>query len=115
MARRELITNKIEKFDDNPMNYHSWKAAFKNMIKNVALSHGEHLSLLIKYTTGTSKQLVQRLRNMYIANPDRGVLELWKKLDDRYGGNAVLVNLFLLFFFFSSGFLWQRDHEDHFG
>jgi hypothetical protein len=38
---------------------------------------------------------VQRLRNPYIANPDKGVLELWEKLDERYGGNAVLVKAHL--------------------
>lgn len=95
MARRELIANKIEKFDDNPMNYHTWKASFNNMIKNVTISPSEELSLLIEYTTRTSKQLVQRLRNAYIANPDKGTAELWRKLDERYGSNAVLVKAHL--------------------
>ena len=38
-------------------------------------------SLLIEYTTRTSKQLVQRIRNTYIEKPDDGVLQLWKRLD----------------------------------
>ena len=38
---------------------------------------------------------MQRLCNTYVANPDKGVLELWKKLDERYGGNAVLVKAHL--------------------
>ena len=61
MARRELIANKIEKFDDNPVNYHTWKASFKNMIRNVGITPSEEFSLLVEYTTLTSKSLVQRL------------------------------------------------------
>jgi hypothetical protein len=91
MARRELIANKIEKFDDNPMNYDTWKASFKNMINNVTITPIEQFSLLIEYTTLTSKQLVQRLRNAYIERQHQGILEIWKKLDERYGCNAVLV------------------------
>ena len=52
------------------------------MIKIVTVSLGEQPSLLIEYTIGTSKRLAQRLRNAYITNPDRWVLELWKKLDE---------------------------------
>ena len=48
--RKEHIANKIEKFDDDPMNYHTWKASFNNIIKNVAISPSEKLSLLVEYT-----------------------------------------------------------------
>lgn len=33
MARRELISNKIERFDNRPENYTNWRAAFKNMTR----------------------------------------------------------------------------------
>ena len=61
MARRELIANKIEKFDDNPVNYHTLKASFNNMIRNFQITPSEEFSLLIEYTTLSSKSLVQRL------------------------------------------------------
>ena len=72
MARRELICNKIEKFDDRPENFHTWKGSFNNMIRGVNLSPSEQLSLMIENTTNKSKHLVQRLGTVYIKKPRRG-------------------------------------------
>jgi len=95
MARRELIANKIEKFDNRPENYNTWKAAFRNMTKDVNVTASEQLALMIEYTTGESKKLVQRLGNAYIENPDVGVRESWKKLGERFGSTAVITNVHL--------------------
>ena len=89
MARRELIANKIEKFDDRPENFNTWKAAFKNMTNDVNITASE------EYTTGESKRLVQRLRNAYVGNPTAGVQESWKKLGERFGSTAVITNVHL--------------------
>ena len=70
----------IEKFDDHPENFNTWKAAFKNMLE---------------YTTSESKRLVQRLRNTYIENPTAGVWESWKKLGERFGSTTVITNVHL--------------------
>ena len=80
MARRELIANKIEKFDHRPENFNTWRAAFKNMTNDVNITANEELALMLEYTTGESKRLVQRLRNAYIENPSAGVRESWKKV-----------------------------------
>ena len=95
MARRELISNKIEKFDDRPENFHTWKGSFNNMIKGVNLSPSEQLSLMIENTTNESKRLVQRLRNAYIENPEEGIKEAWRKLGERFGSNAVVTQVHL--------------------
>ena len=53
-------------------NYHIWRAAFKNMTKDVnimALLAETRLALMIEYTTGDPKRLVERLRNAFIENP----------------------------------------------
>ena len=60
MARRELIVNKIEKFDNRPENYNTWKGAFRNMTKDVNVTASEELALMIEYTTGESKK-----KNLY--------------------------------------------------
>jgi len=95
MARRELISNKIEKFDDRPENFHSWKGSFHNMIRGVNLSPSEQLSLIIENTTNESKRLVQRLSNAYIENPGKGLNEVWLKLGERFGSNAVVTQVHL--------------------
>jgi hypothetical protein len=95
MARRELIANKIEKFDNNPENFHTWKSSFKNMTNNINITPSEELSLIMEYTTNDSKRLVQKLRNAYMANPEKGVAEVWTKLGERYGSNVVLTKAHL--------------------
>jgi hypothetical protein len=42
MARRELIANKIQRFDDNPRNFYGWKESFKNMIRDIHLTPRRH-------------------------------------------------------------------------
>ena len=95
MARRELISNKIEKFDDRPENYHTWRGSFENMIAGVKISPSEQLSLIIEYTTNESKRLAQRLRNAYIDNPGEGLKEVWCKLGERFGSNSVVTQVHL--------------------
>jgi hypothetical protein len=55
MACRELIANKIEKFDDQAGNYHVWKESFQNMIRHVNITPSEELSLITKHSTKNSK------------------------------------------------------------
>ena len=95
MARRELISNKIEKFDDRPENYHTWRGSFENMIAGVKISPSEQLSLIIEYTTNESKRLAQRLRNAYIDNPGEGLKEVWCKLGERFDSNSVVTQVHL--------------------
>ena len=93
MAQRELITNKMEKLDDRPENFNTWKAAFKNMTNDVNITASEELALMLEYTTSETKRHVQRLRNAYIENPTAGVRESWKKLGERFGSTAVITNV----------------------
>ena len=95
LSRRELIANKIEKFDSSPENFNTWKAAFKNMIREVNISPSEELALMAKHATGDSKRLIQRLRNAYIENPTEGVKECWRKLGERFGSTAVVTQVHL--------------------
>ena len=95
MARRELIANKIEKFDDQPGNYNIWKESFQNMIRHVHITPSEELSLITEHTTKNSKNLVQQLRSAYIENPEKGVKEVWKRLDERFGSSIVVTKAHL--------------------
>lgn len=95
MARRELIVNKIQKFDDNPKNYSSWKESFRNMIRDVYIAPREELSLVVEYTTNESKNLAQRFRCAYINKDAEGVAVLWQKLGWRFGSSAVMTEVHL--------------------
>lgn len=90
LSRRELIANKIDKFDSSPENYNTWKSAFKNMIREVNITPSEGLALMAEHATGDSKKLIQLLRNAYIENPTEGVKQCWRKLGERFGSTAVV-------------------------
>ena len=97
MARREVITKKVLKFDDKPENFHTWETSFKTMLKDIAISPEEELSLLSEYTSKESRKLVQKLRNACIQNPAKGlgVEEVLTKLRERFGRDVVLTNAYL--------------------
>ncbi len=75
MARREVVANKIEKFDDKPANYHIWKESFRNMTRGINITPSEELLLIAEHTTNNSKRLVQQLHSAYIRNPEKGLIE----------------------------------------
>jgi hypothetical protein len=59
MARRELISNKIEKFNDKPKSYLVWKELFENMVKGVRISASERFSLLAEKGKSMENHLVK--------------------------------------------------------
>ena len=65
LSRREFIANKIEKFDSSPENFNTWKAASKNMIREVNISPSKELALMAEHATGDSKRLIQPLRDSF--------------------------------------------------
>jgi len=65
------------------------------MVNEVNITASEELALMLEYTTGESKKLVQRVRNAYIENPTTGVRESWKKLRERFGSTAIITNVYL--------------------
>jgi hypothetical protein len=96
MARREVLTKRVEKFDDDPQNFHTWKTSFKTMLKDISITPQEELSLVLtEYTSKESRKLVQKLRNAYIQNPAKGVVKIWIKLGERFGSDVVLTKAYL--------------------
>ena len=95
IARRELITNKLKTFDNNPQNYCTWRESFKTMIRGTNISPSEELNLIIEHTSGESNTLDQRIRNAYIHKPTEGVTVLWQKLNQRFGCSSVLTQVHL--------------------
>ena len=55
----------------------------------------EELSLITEHTTKNSKTLVQQLCSVYIKNPAKGVKEVWKRLDERFGSSIVVTKAHL--------------------
>ena len=49
LAENELVFSRLTKFDDLPEHYQAWRETFINTIKNLELSAGEEMDLLIKW------------------------------------------------------------------
>lgn len=47
LARRELLTAGLKKFNDKPENYWAWKSAFSNATEDLGVKASEELDLLI--------------------------------------------------------------------
>ena len=95
MARRELIANKLQKLDNNPQNYRTWRESFKAMIRGINLTSSEELNLIIEHTSDESKKLAQHIRNTYRSKPSEGVTVLWQKLAERFGSSSVITQVHL--------------------
>jgi len=60
------------------------------MTREVNITASEELALMIEYTTGESKRVVQRLHNAYAENPAAGIRESWKKYGEHFRSTAVV-------------------------
>ncbi len=69
IARRELVTTGLTKFDDNPENFRAWESSFINATQDLQLSASEELDLLVKWLGKESSDNVRRIRAVYVTNP----------------------------------------------
>lgn len=85
MARRELVTSGMVKFDDRPDNYWGWKSTFSNAIQGLRLTCSEELDLLVKWLGPQSSEQVRRIRAVHVSDPVAGLRMARIRLDECYG------------------------------
>ena len=85
LARRDLLSAGLKVFDNRPETYLSWKASFHNAKQGLSLRPGEELDLLTRWLEGESLQHVQRIRAVNIRDPAAGLIQVWQRLDRKYG------------------------------
>ena len=72
-AKKDLVS-KIHLFYDNPENFSSWKASFKNAVRELSLTPMEEMDLLIQWLCNTaSVTQAKSIRKTKAANPERGL------------------------------------------
>lgn len=69
LARRELVTTGLTKFDDQPESYRAWESSFLNATQDLELTASEELDLLVKWLGKESSEHVKRIRAVHITNP----------------------------------------------
>ncbi len=90
LARRELVSSGLTRFDDRPESYRAWRSSFINTIKDLGLTASEELDLLSKWLGKESSEYVRRLRAVHIGNPDTAFKMVWNRLDECYSSPEVI-------------------------
>lgn len=85
IARNQLVSTGLTKFDDKAENYWAWKASFYNAIDNIGLTVAEEIDLLIKWLGKDSSEQARRLRAAYIRDPEGGLNAIWQRIEECYG------------------------------
>lgn len=69
LAHRELVTTVLSKFDDTPESFRAWQSLFLNATREVGLTYGEQLDLLVKWLGKESSEHIKRIRAAHATNP----------------------------------------------
>ncbi|KAL0159525.1 hypothetical protein M9458_043250, partial [Cirrhinus mrigala] len=83
IARRELVTTGLTKFDDNPENFRAWESSFVNATQDLQLS-------AIKWLGKESSDHVRRIRAVYVTNPQAALQMSRTRLHECYATPEVI-------------------------
>lgn len=92
LARRELITTGLFKFDDTPENFRAWQSSFLNATEDINLTYSQELDLLVKWLGKESSEHVKRIRAVYATNPKAALQLSWDRLSECYAMAEVVEN-----------------------
>ncbi|XP_048035615.1 uncharacterized protein LOC125261089 [Megalobrama amblycephala] len=95
LARRDLLTAGLIKFDDKPENYLAWKSTFSNAIEDLDLKPCEELDLLTKWLVPESVEHARRIRSVHINYPAVGLSRIWERLEECYGSAEAIESALL--------------------
>ncbi len=90
LARRDLLTGGLSRFNDKPENYWAWKSSFCNAIEGLDLKPSEELDLLVQWLGPESTEHARRIRSVHINYPDVGLSMVWKRLEECYGSTEAM-------------------------
>lgn len=85
MARWELVTSGMIKFDDRPDKYWGWKSTFTNAIHGLRLTCNDELDLLAKWLGPWSSEQVMGIRAVHVSDPEADLKTTWSHLEECYG------------------------------
>lgn len=92
MARRELVTTGLNRFDDRPESFRSWQSSFLSATSGLELTASEELDLLIKWLGKESSEHVKRIRSAYVSNPEAALHLCWERLKECYANPEAIEN-----------------------
>ncbi|XP_062415794.1 uncharacterized protein LOC119194889 [Pungitius pungitius] len=90
LARRELVTTGLNKFDDRPESFRAWQSSFLNATQGLELTASEELDLLVKWLGKESSEHIRRIRAVHITNPQAALQLCWSRLQECYAAPEVI-------------------------
>lgn len=90
LARRELVTTGLNKFDDRPESFRAWHSSFFNATQGLELTASEKLDLLVKWLGKESSDHVRRIRAAYVSDPESALHLCWTRLQECYANPEVI-------------------------
>ncbi|KAJ8047911.1 hypothetical protein HOLleu_00027 [Holothuria leucospilota] len=88
LAQQRQPIHEPDVFKGDPLLFHPWRSSFEAMIGQACTSPIQKLTYLAKYTDGKVKELVDRYRHRYTAEPETAYRELWVELERRFGNQS---------------------------
>ncbi|KAK7893312.1 hypothetical protein WMY93_022464 [Mugilogobius chulae] len=85
LARNQVLTSGLNKFDDTPEHYQAWRASFINAIEPLGLTPSEEVDLMVKWLGKESSVHAARIRAVNVDQPMNGLKAVWSRLDKMYG------------------------------
>lgn len=90
LARRELVTTGLNKFDDRPESFRAWHSSHFNATQGLELAASEELDLLVKWLGKESSDHVRRIRAAYVSDPEAALHLCWTRLQECYANPEVI-------------------------
>lgn len=85
LARSQLVSSGLTRFDDKPENYLSWKSSFIKAIESLDLKAGEEMDLLIRWLGTNSAEHARCIKSVNVRNPSAWLYLIWERLEEMYG------------------------------
>lgn len=92
LARRELVTAGLTKFNGTPENFRAWQSSLFNARHGLGSSYSEKLDLLVKWLGKELSEHVKRIHAVYVTNPSAALPLFWDRLQECYGTPEIVEN-----------------------
>lgn len=94
LLKKNLLLESFQqqRFDDKSDRYVVWKSQFKTMVSEICCSPLEEMTLLTNCTNKNSEahRLIMSLRASYASDPKLCLVNIWKRMDERFGSPELL-------------------------
>ena len=74
------MLSRLGNFNDKPEDFHSWKASFISVVKDLGATPAKEIDLFVKYLGVESKRYAVSLRSVYLSDLAEGREKIWERL-----------------------------------